>query len=246
MMASLVDVRRRITGLRPEVWTATALSLLLLAYGNGMALFSEDARERFLLWSNLGLMVILLIWAFRGLRATVFELGLDPRNAGGSALIGAVLSVIAAVPPVLFIALTPLVTGDPVDVPEISDRSGAQMASFLLFRQPIGTALFEEVAFRGVLYAAWARAGGDKAAVLATSTVFSVWHVVITGRTVAESGVVEGLPLVVPGVIVALIGLFIGGLLFAYLRWHTQSIAAATVAHWLIVAFMAITVWSMA
>ena len=43
-----------------------------------------------------------------------------------------------------------------------------------------------------------------------------------------------------------LIGLFVGGLFFALLRWHTGSIAAAVVAHWLIVAFMSITVWAVA
>jgi membrane protease YdiL (CAAX protease family) len=50
---------------------------------------------------------------------------------------------------------------------------------------------------------------------------------------------------VVAGVIVSLAGLFVGGLIFAYLRWHTRSIAAAVMAHWLIVALMTTTIWVM-
>ena len=132
-----------------------------------------------------------------------------------------------------------------MEAPEITERSGASLAYFLAFRQPVGTALFEEVAFRGVLYGAWRRVGGDRMALVATSLVFMLWHIVITSRTVAESGVVDGPPMVALGVIVSLAGLFVGGLVFAYLRWHTRSIAAAVVAHWLIVAAMVVTVWSL-
>ena len=38
-------------------------------------------------------------------------------------------------------------------------------------------------------------------------------------------------------------GLFVGGMIFAYLRWKTGSIAAPAVAHWLIVALMAAAIW---
>lgn len=243
-MLSFVDVRERVATVRPEVRVAVALSVVLLIYGNAASSFPHDTRERFLLWSNLALMVGLLAWALGRARLTVLEIGLDPRNAPGSALFGLVLSVVAAIPPVAFIVLAPLFNDGSVEAPDITERSGAGMACFLLFRQPVGTALFEEVAFRGVLYGAWQRVGGDRAALLATSATFSLWHLVITSRTVAESGVVSGPPMVAGGVIVSLAGLFIGGLIFAYLRWHTRSIAAPTVVHWLVVAFMTVMVWA--
>ncbi|MDZ4277738.1 MAG: CPBP family intramembrane glutamic endopeptidase [Dehalococcoidia bacterium] len=244
-MASLVDVQRRVASVPAELRAALACSALLLAYGNSLSTLSNGARESFLLWSNLGLMALLLVWALRAARFSPDELGLDPGNAGGSAMFGIILSVLAAVPPVLFITLAPLFNGGPVEAPDIEQRSGAGLAYFLLFRQPVGTALFEEVAFRGVLYGTWLRVGGDRTAVLATAGVFALWHAVITSRTVAESGVVSSPPMVALGVIVSLAGLFVGGLIFAYLRWHTRSIAAATVAHWLIVAGMVVAVWSM-
>ncbi len=245
-MARLGELRQRVMTIRPEVWAAVGCSALLLVYGNSLSALPSSTREQFLLWSNLALMLALLAWALAWGRFSVPELGLDPRSAVGSALFGAVLSLVAAIPPVLFIALTPLVTGEAIEAPEISERSGAGMACFLLFRQPVGTALFEEVAFRGVLYGVWRRAGGDGAALLTTSGTFSLWHLVISSRTVAESGVVSHPVLIAGGVIVSVAALFAGGLIFAWLRWHTRSIAAAAIAHWLIVAFMTIAVWALA
>ena len=244
-MLSFIDVRERVASVRLEVWVAVGLSAVLLCYGNAASSFPHDTRGQFLLWSNLALMVALLAWAVRWARCTLVEIGLDRRRVAGSALLGVVLSVLVAVPPVLFIVLAPLFTGNPVEAEEITGRSGAGMAYFLLVRQPVGTALFEEVAFRGVLYGVWQRAGGDRAAILATSVVFSLWHLVVSSRTVAESGVVSAPPAVAAGVIVLLAGLFVGGLIFAYLRWRTRSIAAPVTAHWLIVALMAVTVWVM-
>ena len=40
----------------------------------------------------------------------------------------------------------------------------------------IGTALFEEWVFRGVLYAAWLQARGPTEALLVSSAVFGLWH----------------------------------------------------------------------
>jgi hypothetical protein len=55
----------------------------------------------------------------------------------------------------------------------------AGMLYQVLVRIPLGTALFEEVAFRGVLLGAWRRAG-LRAAGAATSALFGLWHVVPT------------------------------------------------------------------
>jgi tRNA pseudouridine32 synthase/23S rRNA pseudouridine746 synthase len=245
-MATIAVDRQRPYALSAAAWTAMALSGVLLLYGNGTSLFSDAARERFLLWSNLGFVALLLLWALRSHRMSALELGLDQRRARASALVGAAISLVVVVPPLLFILLAPLFNGGAVQDGEITGRSGAGLGFFLLVRQPLGTALFEELAFRGVLYASWARAGGNRLAIIASSAVCALWHIVITPSTVAESGFVDRGPAVAIGVAVSLIGLFVGGLIFAYLRWRTQSIAAAVVAHWLIVAIMVIAVWAMA
>ena len=245
-MASLVALRTSVAGVRPELRTALALTALLLLYGNGTSLFSDDARAGFLVWSNLALLAALLAWAFASVRLTTAELGIDRRKLRASAMFGLALSIIVALPPVLFIILAPLFNGGAVEADGVTDRSGAGLAFFLLVRQPLGTALFEEAAFRGVLYGAWLRAAGERVAFIATSVAFSMWHLVIASRTVVDAGVVDRSPALAAGVAVTLAGLFVGGLVFAYLRWHTRSIAAAVVAHWLIVALMTVAVWAMA
>jgi membrane protease YdiL (CAAX protease family) len=244
MMASIAAVRQRVTRVRTELCLALSLSVALLLYGNLTSLASAAAREHFLLWSNLGVLAVLLVWAFGRVRLSLRETGLDPANARGSAMYGLAICAIASVPPLLFILLAPLFNGGPVEEPEITSRSGTGMAYFLLFRQPVGTGLFEEVTFRGVLYGAWQRAAGDRGSFLATSATFALWHVVITSKTVAESDVVGAAPAIAAGVVVSIAGLFIGGLIFAYLRWHTQSIVAPALAHWLIVASMAAAIWT--
>ena len=105
----------------------------------------------------------------------------------------------AAIPPVAFILLTPLISGEPIEN-DSAERSGLGLTYFVLLRQPIGTALFEEFAFRGVLYGAWLRAGGERLAFIATSIAFALWHVVITSKTVVESGVVDSPPMIAFGV----------------------------------------------
>ena len=56
----------------------------------------------------------------------------------------------------------------------ISDGDAVRHA---LIRVPLGTALLEEVAFRGVLFALWERAFSVPVAVFGTSLIFGLWHI---------------------------------------------------------------------
>ncbi len=53
---------------------------------------------------------------------------------------------------------------------------GPRLAFNVLIRIPLGTALLEELAFRGVLFAAW-RPIGVWYAALASSLCFGLWHI---------------------------------------------------------------------
>ena len=236
----LASVRR----LRSEQRTALVLSALLLAYGNGVSGFSAGARDQFLIWSNLAVLAVLLCWSLRVDRLSAEELGLRAAAALPSALVGLALSLLVSVVPVAFIAIAPFVSGEPIEVEGVSDLSGPALAYRLAFRAPVGTALFEEAAFRGVLYAYWARAAGERGAFVWTTVCFTFWHGVITSRTVVESGMADSIPMLVLGALVSFVGLALGGLIFAYLRWHTRSVAAPTVVHWLVAALMTLTVWA--
>jgi membrane protease YdiL (CAAX protease family) len=228
--------------LPPGLAQPLLLSFLLLLYSNLTSLSEPERREEFLLYSNLGLLSLLLLWA-RWAGFTLPELGLAGAQARASALWGIALGLVLALPPVAFIALAPFVTGEPVQAGEINDLSGSEMALRLAFRVPVGTALFEEVAFRGVLYAFWLRATDLRRTVLGTGIVFALWHVVITFKSVTESEVVEAAPLIALGYLGSLLGLFVGGAAFALLRWRTGGVAGPFFFHWIVVALMTLAVW---
>ncbi len=61
-----------------------------------------------------------------------------------------------------------------------------------LVRIPLGTVVLEEVAFRGLLLAAWTQVQPVPAAVLGSSVVFGVWHVVPTLALLDANGVRGG------------------------------------------------------
>ena len=56
--------------------------------------------------------------------------------------------------------------------------SAGQLAFAVLVRVPVGTAFFEEMAFRGVLLAMLARRFGTAWGVAGSSLAFGIWHVV--------------------------------------------------------------------
>ncbi|MBW3595584.1 MAG: CPBP family intramembrane metalloprotease, partial [Actinobacteria bacterium] len=58
----------------------------------------------------------------------------------------------------------------------VAGLSGAMLAYQMLVRVPFGTALLEEFAFRGVLFASW-RDRGVLVATIISSVVFGFWHI---------------------------------------------------------------------
>lgn len=115
------------------------------------------------------------------------------------------------------------------------ERAAAADGSLLdatLVRIPIGTALFEEVAFRGVLLALALRILPTVRAVGATSVVFGLWHIaptIVTLRinevevaSLASAGAITGAVLVTT----------VAGVGFCWLRLRSGSLLAPILAHW--------------
>jgi len=67
--------------------------------------------------------------------------------------------------------------------PRIADKrvagmQGSALAYYVLLRIPLGTAVAEELLFRGALFAAWRDAvASDVEAALASSVAFGLWHI---------------------------------------------------------------------
>ncbi len=101
-------------------------------------------------------------------------------------------------------------------------------------RFPLGTALFEEVAFRGVLEALWNRRIGPRAAAVVSATAFGAWHLLPTYRWFPEMGVGSDRPsrgerLAAAVGSAVLTG--VSGVGFTWLRRASGSVAAPWLAH---------------
>ena len=159
------------------------------------------------------------------------ELGLAPGRGrrgllmGGS---GALLAITSALAARGCIQLRPFL---------LDARAESQSRGEVIYRSvlrfPIGTALFEEVAFRGVVYGMWRRAGSShKAASAVAAGAFGLWHVIPSwsalrgnplGRTVTAGRSIMG---------VVLAGAAITGLSSVGLTW-LRGRSGSLVAPWL-------------
>ncbi|MDQ3931950.1 MAG: CPBP family intramembrane metalloprotease [Actinomycetota bacterium] len=113
-----------------------------------------------------------------------------------------------------------------------ADLSRARIAYETLVRIPLGTAVCEEVFFRGVLLAAVLDLDSVTSAVLVSSVLFGAWHVGPTLAALRENEV--ALPaaqrtLAVAGAVGATT---IAGVVFCLLRLVAGSLSAAVLAHW--------------
>lgn len=113
----------------------------------------------------------------------------------------------------------------------VTGRSGANLAYEALLRIPVGTALFEELAFRGVLLALFLGVTPTLPAVALCSGLFGLWHVLPTVNTLRINDIAPGTTAYVRVVTGAVVVTAIGGAVFCVLRLYTGSLLAPVVAH---------------
>ncbi len=107
-----------------------------------------------------------------------------------------------------------------------------------LVKIPIGTIVFEEVAFRGVLWALLARVMRPVGVLLATSALFGLWHVLPSLHLAsANSGVADavggtGTSASVLAVLGAVGLTAVGGVVFGEARRRSGSLLASAGLHW--------------
>jgi membrane protease YdiL (CAAX protease family) len=126
-------------------------------------------------------------------------------------------------------SLVPGVADALVD-PRAADLPAAELAWRTLIDIPIGTAVYEEVVFRGVLLGLLRTHASDAAAVTGSSALFGLWHV-LPALTDREHNPVaaDRHPAVTVGATVAATTL--AGAWLAHLRLRTGSLLAPVVAH---------------
>lgn len=107
-----------------------------------------------------------------------------------------------------------------------------EVAAAALVRIPLGTALFEEVAFRAVLAAACRRAMTPPRATIWSNLVFGLWHVAPTIVTLRINRADPWSRTGVATVAMAVAATTAGGALLDALRTRSGSLAAPVLAHW--------------
>lgn len=152
--------------------TRFLVTLALVAYNNVANLWPPFNRRAYVP-VNLLAMAVLAVVAFGPLELTFYEVVGSLQLL--DALFGAALGAVLAAP--LFVALRWPSWRARIADERTAHLSGASLAYQCLAHVPLGTALLEEFAFRGVLFAAWEASESSLVAAIISSVVFGLWHI---------------------------------------------------------------------
>lgn len=161
-----------------------------------------------------------LSWDDLGLDRQRLRAGLGWGGAWSAGVAGG-YAVALAVP-----GLRPLLTDA-----RVAGLDGREITHQVLVRIPVGTVLWEEVAFRGVLLAALTRLVSVRTATAVSAAVFGVWHIRPTLSALAANDLAGG-PVRRAGAVVlgCLVTAAAGGL-FTWLRLRSGSLLAPALLH---------------
>lgn len=222
-------------------WAVPAAFVLgLAAWCVARSVWVDDALHP---WCNTlaGLVVLGLGFAVGLDRA---DLGLERRDAARGLAYGAALWGVVAL--VLVAAAALPATRDSLQDDGTIVSTGAMLRRTLIVI-PLGTALLEEAAFRGVLLGLFAKRTSIWRAAIVSSVLFGLWHIPPTINSADGSGAIGdasrsggSTALVVVGVVVAMTA---AGMVFCWLRIRSRSLVAPFVAHWWINATAFAVAW---
>jgi membrane protease YdiL (CAAX protease family) len=226
---------------RADAGFAIASCVVLGAYNNLAGLLPWHRRRYTLL--NLGATgAALAAAAASGLTASDVGLGrweLRPGLRLGSRLAAAAAcgwALVAAAP-----ATRPVLRDE-----RVAGLSGRSIAYQVVVRIPLGTVLWEETAFRGILQASLCRVMPGAAAIAVTNGVFGIWHIGPTAGALRVNGLAGG-----PGKTLAAVGSGVaataaGGMLLSWLRVRSGSLSAPILLHLATNCGGALTAWAIA
>jgi membrane protease YdiL (CAAX protease family) len=180
----------------------------------------------------LGALLLLLLARSAGLSAD--DVGLDRRSyRRGAAYAMGCVAVVAAAYAVA--ARLPATRSAFLDERYRTSLGAAVLTAFVVV--PLGTILFEEVAFRGVLWGLLRRDSGPARATLASSALFGLWHILPSLRLNRVNPAVGGLVgSDAAGRVLAVAGAVVftatAGVLLCELRRRSGSLLAPVGLHW--------------
>jgi membrane protease YdiL (CAAX protease family) len=212
--------------------TAAAIAVVLLVLAATNVWVHLGPSQVHLVTGPLAALLLLLIGRVAGL--TWSELGLGPPALRRGTQVAAVAAVAVAIVYAVAVAI-PATRGAFRDTRyRVGLRAGLYTA---LVAIPVGTVLFEEVAFRSVLWGLLDRGSGDLVATVASACLFGLWHVLPALDLARTHTSVRGAATARPGRVVITVLVSVGfttiaGVVFAELRRRSGSLVAPIGLHW--------------
>lgn len=213
-------------------WWPVALVVIILVLYN--ILFQRVApTNQHLLWSLGGTFGLLAIGLLDGNSWT--DMGL-----GWGYLFWGLMWGIASVGVVTlgyFIAASFRRGRDALHDERVSSLSGPRMMFNALVEVPFGTVLFEEIAFRAVLFSMLARRFGVVNAIIISAVLFGLWHILASIGSHEQSAALgsmvgTGRRAAILAVVLSVVTTAIAGVVFALLRLVSGSVLAPMGLHW--------------
>jgi membrane protease YdiL (CAAX protease family) len=209
------------------------LVIFLAAYNNLVNLLPAPLHSQIYIGLNLGVLLVIWIIGQRYLNLKPVEIGLTKKNLGTTLIVGLGLTFIVIVTFLFLLWLLPAV-GLGVKGPRMVHGSPALLWLRIFFRIPLGTALFEEMLFRGIFFGYLIRSLSKVKTAIVTSIFFAAWHITPALKVARFNFRIDS---VLPGiglVFLGLCGAFVAGMVLAGIRAHTRNIWGSILSHALI------------
>jgi uncharacterized protein len=176
---------------------------------------------------NLTVTSLLLAIAIAGFRVDAEALGLHGPHRRG-AILGALTALALCAP--LFAALIHPGAASLIADERVANLDRGELIFRVLVRIPLATALLEEVAFRAVLPAIWARTG-RVAAIAVPSVAFGLWHVVPSLDALQANRPDAGTAASILAVAGSVLVTTLAGALLIWFKERTRTLAAPFAFH---------------
>jgi uncharacterized protein len=212
--------------------TTVALAVVVLVLAATNVWVHVGPRRVHLVTGPLAAGLLLLVGRRAGLSWS--ELGLGRLELARGVVVGAVAASAVAAVYAVAVAI-PFTRGAFRDT---RYRIGPRAALYMsLVAIPLGTVLFEEVAFRGVLWGLLARDFGALAATAVSACLFGLWHVLpatdlARTNTSVQARTAAGRRRAVITVLATIAFTTLAGVVFAELRRRSGSLVAPIGLHW--------------
>lgn len=173
---------------------------------------------------------LVLLGIMQRAQLSLHEIGLSKKTAIHGAKYGAIGALAIITVELIAFLIVPTLFKD-----QRYDQSYTLAFRAVFILVPLRTILLEEFAFRGALLSLCLRVFSTKQAVILSSLLFGIWHI-LPSLTIASFTlpIVEVVAHKAVGIVAIVLATTCAGIFFSWLRLKTRSLAAPMLVHWAI------------